>query len=71
MISVAYISSSFVCIVLSVQESLLGNETVRLVCHGLDTVANVSINGVLVGSSDNQFVGYVFDITGLLQVGFT
>lgn len=53
----------------TLQESLLGNETVRLVCHGLDTVANVSINGVLVGSSDNQFVGYVFDITGLLQEG--
>lgn len=47
----------------------LGKKAARLVCLGLDTVSNVTVNGIMVGKSDNQFVGYVFDVTEFLQEG--
>lgn len=43
-------------------------QAVRLVCEGLDTIATIYVNNVLVGKSNNQFVGYVFDVTGIVQV---
>ena len=46
----------------------LEHRAVRLVCHGLDTIATVIINGRNVGQATNQFVRYVFDIKDALQV---
>jgi len=43
-------------------------QAARLICDGLDTIATVYINDVIVGKSSNQFVGYVFDVTGAVQV---
>ena len=40
---------------------------VQLVAEGIDTVANISMNGVLVGTTDNMFQRYVFDVTELLH----
>jgi beta-mannosidase len=40
---------------------------ILLVCHGLDTATAVTLNGQAVGSTDNQFVRYTFDITAALE----
>ena len=40
-----------------------GYERVDLVCSGLDTVARVELNGVLVGSTANMHRSYRFDVT--------
>jgi beta-mannosidase len=42
---------------------------ILLVCEGLDTVANVSVNGKQVGYADNMFRRYHFDVTSNLLVG--
>lgn len=37
-------------------------------CHGLDTVASISLNGVEIGKSDNMFARYKFKIgEGILK----
>lgn len=41
-------------------------ETVTLVCEGIDTVAEIRLNGQLVGRSDNMFTTGRFDLTGQL-----
>eukprot|EP00118_Oscarella_pearsei_P012782 m.96584 g.96584 ORF g.96584 m.96584 type:complete len:146 (+) comp36913_c0_seq6:300-737(+) len=44
-------------------ESMFGKDTkVWLVCLGIDTVANISVNGHFVGMTTNQFKRYSFDI---------
>ncbi|KAF0312443.1 Beta-mannosidase [Amphibalanus amphitrite] len=48
---------------------LLDCARVELVCDGIDTVSNVSINGRLVGTTDSQFVRYVFDVKAALREG--
>ena len=53
----------------TVDAELLGCTRVELVCDGIDTVSNVSVNGKLVGSTDDQFVRYVFDVKSALQEG--
>jgi beta-mannosidase len=40
-----------------------------LVFHGLDTVAEVRLNGVLVASTDNMFMTYEIDVTDKLVPG--
>ncbi|WAR04162.1 MANBA-like protein [Mya arenaria] len=40
-----------------VSSALLDQRSIELVCEGLDTVAEVKINGHLVGRADNQFEG--------------
>ena len=42
-----------------------------LVCHGLDTVADVFINDNKVGSSDNMFVRYSFKINPYVHVSWS
>jgi beta-mannosidase len=39
------------------------------VCEGLDTIASVYINGILVGKSDNMFRRYSWDVTSILEEG--
>jgi beta-mannosidase len=40
-----------------------------LVCDGLDTLAEVSLNGKLLGKADNQFRSWRFDVSGMLAEG--
>ncbi|ODN02454.1 Beta-mannosidase [Orchesella cincta] len=49
--------------------SILEKAEVVLVCEGLDTIAQVFINDLLVGKSENMFVRYIFDIKSTLRVG--
>lgn len=42
---------------------------ISLVCEGLDTYATLSINGEVLDSTDNMFVGYEFDIKSYIQEG--
>lgn len=39
-----------------------------LICEGLDTIAKVYINDILVGESVNMFVRYIYDIKDVLRV---
>ena len=41
----------------------------RLVCDGLDTLAEVSLNGRLLGKTDNMFRCWSWDISSLLKEG--
>lgn len=43
-------------------KSLLEKTQIVLVCEGLDTVSQVSINGHRVGESENMFVRYTYNI---------
>jgi beta-mannosidase len=49
----------------------LAAREIVLVFDGLDTVADVVVNGVTVGSSDNMFVRYVFHVKSVLKVSFS
>jgi beta-mannosidase len=40
-----------------------------LICDGLDTLAEVSLNGKLLGKTNNQFRSWRWDVTGLLTEG--
>lgn len=40
-----------------------------LAFEGLDTVAEVYLNGCLLGQTDNMFIRYRFDVAGLLRLG--
>src|SRR5262245_38200015 len=42
--------------------ALLAHERVDLVCDGLDTIAEVRVNGVLVGTAANMFHPHRFDL---------
>ena len=48
--------------------ALLEEETIELVCEGLDTVASGSINNAAVGTATNMFVRYVFNVKSALKV---
>lgn len=52
-----------------VSADLLAKKHVQLVCHGLDTLASVRINGVLVGSADNMYRTWRFDVKGIVKAG--
>ncbi|XP_049877970.1 beta-mannosidase [Pectinophora gossypiella] len=47
----------------------LNHEVANLVLHGVDTVAYVEVNDSPVGSTDNMFVRYVFDVKPHLKKG--
>ncbi len=47
--------------------ALLAEERVFLVCDGLDTLAEVSLNGQLLGRTDNMFRQYRWEVKKLLQ----
>jgi beta-mannosidase len=48
---------------------LLAEEHVALVCDGLDTLADVTLNGRLLGQAQNMFRRYQWDVTGVLSTG--
>ena len=45
----------------------LNKTAIELECLGLDTVADITINGKLVGKARNQFRRYVFDIKAFVK----
>jgi beta-mannosidase len=44
------------------------SHTIQLVAEGVDTIATIVINGQSVGSTNNMFVKYIFDITDVVHV---
>ncbi|MHA6761220.1 glycoside hydrolase family 2 protein [Streptacidiphilus sp. PAMC 29251] len=48
-------------------DGLDGDERLRLVCESLDTVAEIWLNGELVGSHESQFRPAVLDVTGQVR----
>lgn len=48
---------------------LHARQHVELVCHGLDTLATIELNGHSLGSSDNMFRTWTFDIKPHLRKG--
>jgi beta-mannosidase len=46
-----------------------GDDRVDLVCDGLDTVATVELNGVVVGETRNMHRGYRFDVRDAIRPG--
>ena len=44
-------------------------EGVRLVFEGLDTYADIFLNGVQIGESHNMFIPHAFDVTGAIRDG--
>ncbi len=53
----------------TVTEELLNCNKVLLRCEGLDTLAQISVNGILAGSADNMHRVWEFDVKNLLRVG--
>ncbi len=43
--------------------------SINLVFEGLDTVGSVRLNGVEIGSFENMFISYSFDVKGILRQG--
>ncbi|MCG2788082.1 MAG: glycoside hydrolase family 2 protein [Anaerolineae bacterium] len=55
--------------VVSVDSALLAQENINLVCDGLDTIADVYLNGTYLGHAENMFRGWEWDVKGLLREG--
>jgi len=53
-------------LIFQVSPGLLAKEQVFLVCDGLNTLADVTLNGQLVGQAENMFRCYRWDVTSLL-----
>jgi beta-mannosidase len=53
----------------SMDKALTGEERKLLVCDGLDTLAEVSLNGKLLGKTDNMFRRWTWDVSSLLKAG--
>lgn len=49
--------------------TLNAREFVLITFHGLDTLATVTLNDVVLGSTKNMFVRYRFNVKNLLKVG--
>ncbi len=54
---------------LDVPAELLDRQRVELVCDGLDTLAEVRVNGTLVGEADNMHRRWRFDVKAALRAG--
>jgi len=51
------------------QADLLSQSHIELVCDGLDTLAELSLNGEVLGKAENMFRQYRFDLKLLLRAG--
>ena len=51
------------------QTDLLRQNHIELVCDGLDTLAELSLNGNVIGTAENMFRQYRFDLKPLLKEG--
>lgn len=52
-----------------IDSSFAPDGKIALVCEGLDTVATVRLNGKIVGTAENMFRNYDFDVTDVLVPG--
>ena len=52
-----------------VDESFLAHDKIVLDCRGLDTIAEIYLNGALVAKTQNMFIEYEFDVKRWLRVG--
>ncbi|MCA9884823.1 MAG: glycoside hydrolase family 2 protein, partial [Anaerolineae bacterium] len=52
-----------------VEDALLAYDVVLLRCHGLDTIATLTLNGTEIAKTDNMFRTYEFDVKDLLKAG--
>jgi len=55
--------------IFSVDEELAQRAHIDLICDGLDTLATVSLNGVILGSTANMFRQFRWDVKDLLKPG--
>jgi beta-mannosidase len=55
--------------IFTVDEHLSAQERVFLVCEGLDTLADVMVNGQTIGAAKNMFREYRWDVRNLLHPG--
>lgn len=53
----------------TVSAAVLAEETVELVCDGLDTLATVTLNGRVVARTDNMFIGWRWEVKPHLRRG--
>ncbi len=53
----------------TVAAEVLEHERVMLVCHGLDTLATIRVNGKEIARTDNMFRRYEFDVKAALKEG--
>lgn len=53
----------------TIDADILNQTCVELVCDGLDTLAQIMVNGHLIANTDNMFRSYVFDLKNSLNVG--
>ncbi|CAG2172066.1 unnamed protein product, partial [Oppiella nova] len=53
----------------NVSANILSKQVVNLVVEGIDTVSNITVNGVQILRTINQFVRYVFDAKHALKSG--
>ena len=53
----------------TVDAGMLQRENVILHCDGLDTLATITINGAVIGQTDNQFRVWEFDVKPYLRAG--
>ena len=51
------------------ETTLMNHEIVNLRCHGLDTLATITINDIEIAKTDNMFRTYEFDVKSHLKVG--
>lgn len=51
------------------EESFLRQEKIVLVCEGLDTIADIAVNGIFVAHTQNMHRTYEFDVKHLLKAG--
>ena len=54
---------------IAVEPELLAEEVIHLVCDGLDTLADVTLNGQLLGQTDNMFRQYRWEVHEHLREG--
>jgi beta-mannosidase len=57
------------CTTFQAAPELLNEARQFLVCDGLDTLAEVSLNGILLGKADNMYRQWKWDVTGALRAG--
>ncbi len=53
--------------IFTLDKALISEEHKTLVCDGLDTLAEVSLNGQLLGKTDNMFRRWAWDVGSLLK----
>jgi beta-mannosidase len=53
----------------TVDRTLLAEQNIVLVCDGLDTIADLYLNGAYLGHADNMFRRWEWDVKGLLRHG--